>query len=92
MDFKKLPYWFKGGFFLLFAYILIAFIAFLFNDEKGILFGLANFPMIELVRIIWLPGTISNNLRGFIWVLFSSIFWFLIGSFIGWIAGRIKFK
>ncbi|MFA4953062.1 MAG: hypothetical protein WC584_02475 [Candidatus Pacearchaeota archaeon] len=84
MGWKNWPSWLKLGISLSVIYIIIAIFAFIFNDEKGILFSIANLPLSEIIQI-----------NGLLWYytflpILSFVFWFIIGAIIGWLIGKIK--
>ena len=85
--------WLKWGIVLLTINLIIQIIVLIISDEKGIIFGLANFPMVIPMTILLrgLGGT-SESLGRFIIILVSLVFWFGIGSLIGFLVGKIKHK
>lgn len=95
MEWKNWPYWLKGGIILLIIHSILTLIGFLFlydsTDPNGdvALIILPNI-IIPLIALNWmhLPlifGKWSS-------IFYFSIFWFIIGTLIGWIYGKIKSK
>ena len=94
MGFKQLSYWLKGGIIGVCFYILVSLILSPF-DHFGIIIALLS-PGIWIyelfVSILGHGIKIDANLKSFIFILLSIIGWFIIGSLIGLIMGKIKRK
>jgi len=101
MGWKDLPYWLKGGIIgLVFALTLS--LVFLSIHEFRLFGGVDGlFNFIIWIILVLVPGLLINIFFNFslgekalsttfqIFV-FSSIFYFILGSIIGWIVGKIK--
>ncbi|MBI2558573.1 hypothetical protein HYW20_04575 [Candidatus Woesearchaeota archaeon] len=89
MGWKDWPYWLKGGVIVLGIY-LIATLSLLPFGETG---GNPRFPLwlvpslFPLFILIEILGDVQINPY-----IISPIFYFLIGSLIGWIVGKFKSK
>ena len=100
MNWKKWPYWLRGGVILFILGIIlniIGWIAELKNVSpvtKGLGYAVVNLPVLFIVTLV---SRILKPLGLPLGLFFSNIMvlliiYFLIGALIGWIIGKIKSK
>ena len=91
MAWKDLSYPLRIGIVLGLVYLAIGTLGLIFNDEKDLTLGFANFPMmLPMVLLFRFLSLESRNLFIISTMTASLIFYFLIGALIGWIVGKIK--
>ncbi len=103
MNWKKWPYWARGG--VLGFLVTIIFLPFGYSPV-GVVTGFLLAPSVFLVKSFFMRSvvpseeeigntiSVSSGVAGVFQVaaILSPIFWFIIGAILGWIYGKIKSK
>lgn len=83
MGWKNLPYWFRGGIIVIIIYVILLFST----------FGYMTIIMGSIFDILGISSEGGNSFSRFYnWWLLPFITFFIIGTIIGWIYGKIKSK
>ena len=87
---KQKRYWLRFGIALVFAYVVIGAISFvlLMNCTDGFNCLKYSIPLIIATGPVF--ERINDFLPSGVILLINAIIWFLIGSFIGWVYGKMK--
>lgn len=96
MDFlKSKPYWLKGGIIGVGLYVILSIIAFSspMRELANIGDALSVFGYVFVKIFVNIFSGIGRGYGAFLLVIiFSSVIYFIIGAFVGWVIGKIKSK
>jgi hypothetical protein len=93
--YKKTPYWFRGG--MILSILLLLFYGFAYvliqnnpDGQAGLVFITPSIPLMPFFGLLIMAG-LGESLFSNLYLVFfcTAIFYFVIGSVIGWIWGKI---
>ncbi|OHA24032.1 MAG: hypothetical protein A3B11_01575 [Candidatus Taylorbacteria bacterium RIFCSPLOWO2_01_FULL_44_26] len=90
---KQKRYWLRGGVIFLSIYALLQIISMLTelnNGSVAIIFYIINSPTWSVLSLFVNQNTYTALHSFFVIIPFSAVLYFIVGSILGWIYGKIK--
>ncbi len=92
MNWKKWPYWVRGGVIGGGVALLSTVVSFLVCSSPDLLCTVLSFQTFPLLPLVPFTINIPNDLFSAFVVIGSTVVWFLIGAILGGVIGRLEKK